>query len=72
MWQSDQTLCEKAAVVRLEHGILGANPDVVGLDCAPRKRAFASRPNPSHHAEPRFGGDSVDGVVLGMNQKENQ
>jgi len=20
-------------------------------------------PNPSHHAEPRFGGDSVDGVV---------
>ena len=24
--------------------------------------------NPGHHAEPRFGGDSVDGVVGSLNQ----
>ena len=28
-----------------------------------KKRRKPSRHNPSHHAEPRFGGDSVDGVV---------
>lgn len=28
-----------------------------------------NRPNPSHHAEPRFGGDSVDGVVGSLDQE---
>ena len=27
------------------------------------------KPNPSHHAEPRLGGDSEDGVVGSLNQK---
>jgi hypothetical protein len=27
-------------------------------------------PNPSHHAEPRFGGDSVDGVVQIPNKEK--
>lgn len=28
-----------------------------------KEAKYAFKPNPSHHAEPRFGGDSVDGVV---------
>jgi hypothetical protein len=28
-----------------------------------RDRIISISANPSHHAEPRFGGDSVDGVV---------
>ena len=37
----------------------------------PKAVAIHSQPNPSHHAEPRFGGDSVDGVVL-PSESENQ
>jgi hypothetical protein len=28
------------------------------------------KPNPGHHAEPRLGGNSVDGVVGGTNQEK--
>ena len=28
--------------------------------------------NPSHHAEPRFGGDSVDGVVGSLNKNKEE
>lgn len=34
---------------------------------SPRPHGYTA--NPSHHAEPRFGGDSVDGVVGSLNQE---
>jgi hypothetical protein len=58
------------ALIRLER-VDFSNPDVEILrrrlripDGMPaREQDVLRRPNPSHNAEPRSGGDSVDGVV---------
>ena len=60
-WKKRAEVAEAKLDWLMVQGIRGIAPGWVGIPEVEWDSTYP--PNPSHHAEPRFGGDSVDGVV---------